>query len=57
MYYKVIYGDEAAKFIRDSNYQTFLKQIVVEYTEMRVNKKPRLQSKLLHLRIKTHRIS
>ena len=39
VYHKVIHGDEAAKFIRDSSYQAFLKQIVVEYTEMRVDKK------------------
>ena len=40
VYHKVIHGDEAAKDIKDSNYQAFLKQIVVEYTEMRVDKKP-----------------
>ncbi len=39
VYHKVIHGDEAAKLIKDSNYQAFLKQIVVEYTEMRVDKK------------------
>lgn len=39
VYHKVIHGDEAAKDIKDSNYQAFLKQIVVEYTEMRVDKK------------------
>lgn len=39
VYHKVIHGDEAAKLIKDSSYQAFLKQIVVEYTEMRVDKK------------------
>lgn len=39
VYHKVIHGNEVAKLIKDSNYQAFLKQIVVEYTEMRVDKK------------------
>lgn len=38
-YHKTILGDEVIAFTKDSNYQAFLKQIVVEYTERRVDKK------------------
>ena len=39
VYHKTILGDEVIVFTKDSNYQAFLKQIVVEYTERRVDKK------------------
>ena len=39
VYHKTILGDELIRFTKDSHYQAFLKQIVIEYTEKRVDKK------------------
>lgn len=39
VYHKTILGDEVIAFTKDSNKQAFLRHIVVEYTEMRVDKR------------------
>lgn len=52
VYHKVIHGDEVAKLTKDSNYQAFLKQIVVEYTEMRVDKKTMITKQIFTFKSK-----